>query len=593
MNSNPNYDIELYYEMLVDAFENQEQNTDFAKAFYDALKSGNKTLYQKQKTERKKFDDTWITTIESYFPNINRITRNMRSHLKYEEEIIPIEKVKRVTNESIKHLSSHTQYLKESNENEDEVIPEKILSDLSEIEYGIYENRFIMTLIYRLESYVYERIKEIKEHLYAKRKIHFYTDNTLNFSSRKYQVKIDITQEESIRQRKEDLHNENVLRRAERLHKLITMLFNSGFMKEMKKYKRVTPPIIKTQIILKNPDFKAGYFLWLYLDQHYELGYDYEVEEINKRFTPVYKQNIERLLMASISTILAHNKIDIKTEDIDKRSYKELPTKIIYDLPGEIILDDNPNLKIENVSLNEYFMVQYKKMFGQKIPKPVEINKEFKVSLYEAMEESLKIHNGVFESLLKYNADEDVFSKLVLDKDPVKTLEKAYQKHKIASIVREIKEKDFRRILELEHKWEDEIRARQQELIKLEQQLSDDRIQKILADESKILEKKTKTQLEKERRKYLSQFRLEKQKLIRYKKQLEKELKEKLKKLKESEKKKLTKEKEKLIKLQQKELEKELNKLNKLQQKEIKEIIKEKDKLNQIKEKISTGQNKF
>ena len=52
-------------------------------------------FYQKEQIESLKFDDKWIKAIESYFPSINRITINLKSTLKMQSEIIPIEKPKK------------------------------------------------------------------------------------------------------------------------------------------------------------------------------------------------------------------------------------------------------------------------------------------------------------------------------------------------------------------------------------------------------------------------------------------------------------------------------------------------------------------
>lgn len=65
------------------------------------------------------------------------------------QEVVAMEKAKKVDSESIRHLASHTQYIRDINE-QNEVIPSKILSTYAEDNIGIYENRFIKSLINRV-----------------------------------------------------------------------------------------------------------------------------------------------------------------------------------------------------------------------------------------------------------------------------------------------------------------------------------------------------------------------------------------------------------------------------------------------------------
>ena len=158
-----NDDLSLYYQRLYKALFNMS-NDEFYKYFENAFLNGSRTYYQKNIAETKKFDDTWIKTVESYFPSIDKITRDPRSNLKYEEDIVAIERAKKTSSKSVRHLASHTEYIKDIDENLN-VTPKKILIENAEQNYATYENRFIMTLINRLFLFVrnrYEIIRNIK-----------------------------------------------------------------------------------------------------------------------------------------------------------------------------------------------------------------------------------------------------------------------------------------------------------------------------------------------------------------------------------------------------------------------------------------------
>ena len=163
------YDAKLFQERaLRESLKNAEE-LDFPGIFLDAVNEGETKRAQQLQIEYKRFDENWLNNLETFFPSILQITKDLKSALRYEEEILPIEKTRRTNPESIRHLLRNTRYIRDVGE-DGEVIPEKVLNTLSEIEYGIYENRFIMTLVDRLYNYLLQRIEIIRENIMGDRK---------------------------------------------------------------------------------------------------------------------------------------------------------------------------------------------------------------------------------------------------------------------------------------------------------------------------------------------------------------------------------------------------------------------------------------
>ena len=50
---------------------------------------------QQLQIEYKRFDENWLSNLETFFPSILQITKDLKSSLRYEEEILPIEKNKK------------------------------------------------------------------------------------------------------------------------------------------------------------------------------------------------------------------------------------------------------------------------------------------------------------------------------------------------------------------------------------------------------------------------------------------------------------------------------------------------------------------
>ena len=93
-------------------------------------------------------------------------------------------------------------------------------------------------------------------------------------------------------------------------------IYHSEYMQVMKKYQKVKPPIMKTQIILKNPNFKNAYLLWLYLDKLNELEYTLERKIKKVDFSKTYSEEIDRSISALFSTIYNNSDISIKDGEI-------------------------------------------------------------------------------------------------------------------------------------------------------------------------------------------------------------------------------------------------------------------------------------
>ena len=95
----------------------------------------------------------WLDIMENTIRYIDNILRNPNRFIINEDEIVKIELARRVTVDSIKHLSRNTNLIQKIEDNGD-VKPSKILNINKEESYDTYENRFIYTLIVNMETFV-------------------------------------------------------------------------------------------------------------------------------------------------------------------------------------------------------------------------------------------------------------------------------------------------------------------------------------------------------------------------------------------------------------------------------------------------------
>jgi len=260
---------------------------NFYKDFVEKVANGDNEMSLYTRMKVKNVDEDWLAAIEETTQSLDTIVRNPRKFIVTEEDIIPVSLAKKVTQESIRHLAQHTNLISEVRG--DEVIPDKILNVYKEESYEIYENRFIYTLIYNLRMFIEKRYQIIKAAL---------TEGDLNEVSIKsefkvedkkfrYQLKIEseATMDELLQQNPQSMGG---IQRVARLAKLIDGLYHSPFSKQMEGSAMVRPPIVRTNVILKNPDFKKALKLWQFIETYDKIGFSVEVNEslgkVDQRF---------------------------------------------------------------------------------------------------------------------------------------------------------------------------------------------------------------------------------------------------------------------------------------------------------------------
>lgn len=105
-------------------------------------------------------DYEWLDLMEDTIRYLDNILRNPNRFIVNEEEIVKIELARRVTVESIRHLSKHTNFIQKIEDNGD-VKPSKILNINKDESYDTYENRLIYTLIENMKNYVELKKKKL------------------------------------------------------------------------------------------------------------------------------------------------------------------------------------------------------------------------------------------------------------------------------------------------------------------------------------------------------------------------------------------------------------------------------------------------
>lgn len=211
----------------------------------------------------------WLEIIEEVCPYLDNIVRTPKVALVSESEVTKIEKARKTSVDTVKDLSKHTDYIDKIDPETGDVLPSKLLVVFREETFNTYENRFIYTLILNLLRFLTEKEEMLKDLKPKNEKTLEYSASTSNGKER---VKVDFkisTKPTRLTDEDNDLEKEinSVKKRIEKMKKFVNSWLASELITSLEKQHAilVMPPIKKTNLILKNPNFQMATKLWDFL----------------------------------------------------------------------------------------------------------------------------------------------------------------------------------------------------------------------------------------------------------------------------------------------------------------------------------------
>lgn len=420
--------VSQFYEAFYSCFENAK--SPFGDFLFNELQQGDKTIYNKTVRETKIFDGSFLDIIINAYPSLLKICRDPKKTLAYMQEVVAMEKAKKVDSESIRHLASHTQFIRDINE-QNEVIPSKILSTYAEDNLGIYENRFIKSLINRVIIFLDTRLKLMDENLESINADEIRYKNNIKLSHRKIDLEMNIKISNEIldeTQKARDLFDKT----KEALDKY-RALKGTGLYQAVVKLKDVVPPIMKTNIILHNPDFKIAYNLWLFIDRTTEIGYNVESNEKDNEDNDVIINDFNHIGVALINNLMYQRGLkQLEAFDGEKNTrelHREEQTK--YELEPK-------NIALSHQEISEYLLSRISEIFEEKYEEALNQGLSYEMSVKRVFREMIDVLNRIYPNLFGVNTED-------MKKTP-ELLELLKRKQKVMKLVREQKQIDLNKM---------------------------------------------------------------------------------------------------------------------------------------------------
>ena len=346
------------YLKYTDGISEALEDDRYFQYLFEIVQAGNNTLQQKHRILHKVVDEQWLSVVEEGLTAIFNIVDKPRRFITTSEEVVPVALAKKITADSVRHLSQNTQFIVANAKGE--IQPTKILNVTTEESYDLYENRFVYHLIQRLFAFVDKRTDVI-----------FWStgDETCDVMSMEssiddayeeisYKVEMKIRNRQSLVEN--DTDNMSIFKRIDRVRRMSRVLRSSSFCDIMNGCARVYSPIQRTNLMMKDPDYRTCYKLWQFIENYDEVGYSIEEQDSALEFDEEYLLQMYIGLITNYTVFKSLLESDPrKMSEIAQEKREPVKPKFIKEIKEEIVDDYNiPDVEVRKVIIEEVTQAQ-------------------------------------------------------------------------------------------------------------------------------------------------------------------------------------------------------------------------------------------
>lgn len=350
--------INELYSKYTEGVEYALEDDKYFQYLFEMIQAGDNTLEQKNRILHKVVDERWLTVVEEGIEAIFNIVDKPRRFITTSEEVVPVALAKKITVDSVRHLSQNTQFIT-TNET-GEIMPTKILNVTTEESYDLYENRFVYHLIQRLFAFVDKRTDVI-----------FWSTGDETCNVMRMESKVDDAYEEisykvemTIKNRQSLVENDNdnmdIFKRIDRVRRMSRTLRSSSFCEIMNGCAKVHSPIQRTNLMMKDPDYRKCYQLWKFIEGYDEVGYSIEEQDSTLQFDEEYLLQMYINMITNYTVFKSLLVSDPrKMSEIETKKLEPVRPKFIKEIQEEIVEDRNiPDVEIRRVFVDEVTQAQ-------------------------------------------------------------------------------------------------------------------------------------------------------------------------------------------------------------------------------------------
>ena len=346
------------YTKYTNKVERTLENDRYFQYLFEIVQAGKNTIHQNNRVLHKVVDERWLTVVEEGLTSIFNIVDKPRRFIATTEEVVPVALARKITADSVRHLSQNTQFI--TTNAKGDIQPTKVLNVTTEESFDLYENRFVYHLIQRLFAFVDKRTDVIFWSTGDE------TCNTMCMESKiddayeeiSYKVEMTVKNRQSFAENDND--NMDLFKRIDRVRRMSRTLRASSFCDIMNGCAKVKSPIQRTNLMMKDPDYRNCYKLWQFIESYDEVGYSIEEQDTALEFDEEYQTQMYINLITNYTIFKSLIESDPrKLTEIATKKRKPVKPKFIKKIQEEIVDNcDIPDVEVRKVFIEEVTQAQ-------------------------------------------------------------------------------------------------------------------------------------------------------------------------------------------------------------------------------------------
>lgn len=346
------------YTKYTNKVERTLENDRYFQYLFEIVQAGNNTIHQNNRVFHKVVDERWLTVVEEGLTSIFNIVDKPRRFIATTEEVVPVALARKITADSVRHLSQNTQFI--TTNAKGDIQPTKVLNVTTEESFDLYENRFVYHLIQRLFAFVDKRTDVIFWSTGDE------TCNTMCMESKiddayeeiSYKVEMTVKNRQSFAENDND--NMDLFKRIDRVRRMSRTLRASSFCDIMNGCAKVRSPIQRTNLMMKDPDYRNCYKLWQFIESYDEVGYSIEEQDTALEFDEEYQTQMYINLITNYTIFKSLLESDPrKLTEIATKKRRPVKPKFIKKIQEEIVDNcDIPDVEVRKVFIEEVTQAQ-------------------------------------------------------------------------------------------------------------------------------------------------------------------------------------------------------------------------------------------
>lgn len=348
--------IDSVYKKFVRGVTRSIGSTEFYEFFMDSLSKAQNEFQFSNRRLIKSIDLRWVESIEEALEAMQNIIASPRNVIKEDELIVNVAHAKKAGSETVRHLAMHSALVEDFNEETGDVRPGKLMQRYREDTIGLYENRLVYTTMEYALHFVQVRhdalLEAAGDEFGAKLKVKTEMDSLREHVHMDFFMHI----KEKDDALETDAKNGDALARISRIYRILNTFMNTEFAQQMAKLPRVSGTINKTNVLKKNPEYRAVLKLWEFLKDYHEVGYTVKVVEQNPFIDERMEENIYRNILFNYLILKGYLEDEQSRRMPQPLKVREkiFKPKVIQEIIEELTEDyDLPDVEIRKIFLEE------------------------------------------------------------------------------------------------------------------------------------------------------------------------------------------------------------------------------------------------